>query len=73
MEKALPFPSKQPGYRVNRSHTDFLVNLRLPAHLVKQALAKAWNASERLPQIPFDKISDLAREKYSRDEWNFKF
>jgi lipoate-protein ligase A len=73
IEKALPMPSKQPDYRLNRGHSEFLMNLNVPASIIISALAKAWNASERLAVIPFDRISELARERYGNDEWNFKF
>lgn len=70
MEKALPVPARQPEYRVNRSHTNFLMNLKVPAHLLKAALAKAWEAAEPLPEIPLDKIVLLAQEKYQQESWN---
>jgi lipoate-protein ligase A len=73
VEKALRLPSRQPAYRLNRSHTDFLVNLRLPAHIVKATLAKTWGATEVLPTLPLDQISRLACDKYSLAEWNAKF
>ena len=73
VEKALPLPSRQPDYRVNRSHADFLINLNVPPHTFKAALARAWDASGVLDPIPWDRISLLAREKYALDEWNLKF
>jgi lipoate---protein ligase len=73
VEKVLPLPSRQPDYRVNRSHSEFLVNLNVPEHTIKAALAKAWNATAPLDPIPFDQITLLAREKYALDEWNRKF
>jgi lipoate---protein ligase len=73
VEKALPLPSRQPDYRVNRSHADFLINLNVPPHTIKAALAKAWNTAGVLDPIPWDKITLVAREKYSLDEWNLKF
>lgn len=73
IEKALPPPSRQPEYRVNRSHTDFLVNLKVPAPVLKAALAKAWVADEPLLDLPLDQIVLLAREKYQQDSWNYKF
>jgi lipoate---protein ligase len=73
LEKVLPLPSRQPDYRINRSHSDFLINLRVPDHTIKTALSKAWNATESLDPIPSDQITLLAREKYALDEWNFKF
>lgn len=73
VEKALPMPSKWPDYRVNRSHSQFLMNLGLQVDLLKTTLLKAWNATHPLSQIPMDQITLLAREKYSLDEWNLKF
>ena len=73
MEKVLPLPSHQPEYRVNRSHSDFLVNLKIPNRLLKSALAKAWQASEPLPDLPLEEIGRLARDKYQQDTWNLKF
>jgi lipoate-protein ligase A len=73
VEKALPLPSRQPDYRVNRSHADFLINLNVPPHTIKAALARAWNTAGVLDPSPWDKITLLAREKYALDEWNLKF
>jgi lipoate-protein ligase A len=73
LEKILPQPSRQPDYRLNRSHSDFLVNLNIPDHALKGAICKAWDATAPLDPIPFDQIALLAREKYALDEWNFKF
>src|SRR5258706_6619345 len=73
LEKSLPMPSRQPDYRANRSHSDFLMNLNAPAHMIKAALVKKWNATKPLAEIPFDETGKLVREKYSRDEWNVKF
>ena len=73
VEKLLPMPSKQPCYRENRSHTDFLTNLKLPAADVKSALRRIWNAEQMLTNIPTDKIRELVSARYSRDKWNLKF
>jgi lipoate---protein ligase len=72
VEKLLPLPSRQPDYRVNRSHSDFLMNLKIPEHDLKTALSKAWNATTPLDPIPFDQCTLLAREKYALDEWKFR-
>jgi lipoate-protein ligase A len=73
MENVLPLPSKEPSYRLRRSHTDFLVNLKTSSRDVKAALQKVWNAGPALQEVPLDSIRQLAREKYLLDEWNFKF
>jgi lipoate---protein ligase len=73
IEKALPLPSYQPDYRVNRSHGDFLMNLKVPPHLLKTALIKGWKAVEPLTELPLDQVVSLATRKYRQDEWNLKF
>jgi lipoate---protein ligase len=73
LEQALPLPSRQPDYRLNRSHRDFLINLGLSQLSIKQGLARAWEAAERMPEIPLDRVSALVVEKYSRPDWNLKF
>ena len=73
VEKALPLPARQPDYRVNRSHADFLLNLKVPDHEIKAALARAWGATALLAPLPLDEITILAREKYALDEWNLRF
>ena len=41
----LPMPSRQPDYRVGRSHSDFVMNLGVSAGAVKAALGAAWEAA----------------------------
>jgi lipoate-protein ligase A len=69
----LPMPSKQPDYRENRSHEQFLTSLNVPANEVKAALRQAWKAEEPLENPPLEKIVTLARDKYATREWNYKF
>ncbi len=73
VERLLQQPAKQPAYREGRSHTSFLTNLGVAPEAVKDALKQAWNASKPLAEVPHERIETLAREKYSSDEWNFKF
>lgn len=73
VEKLLPLPSRQPPYRRNRPHGDFLTNLRASAQRVKEALMQTWNATGSFTDVPFDKIHALADDRYSSDDWTFKF
>lgn len=73
IEKTLPLPSKQPDYRLNRSHADFLMNLKVPAQTVKAALRQAWDAHTPLETLPFAQIDQLVHAQYGREEWNRKF
>ncbi|SPE56703.1 Biotin/lipoate A/B protein ligase [Verrucomicrobia bacterium] len=70
---ALPLPSKQPDYRANRSHADFLVNLKIAPSLLSAALAKTWNATEPLTGLPTERIKLLTRDKYSQPGWSLRF
>ena len=69
----LRMPSKEPDYRENRKHADFLTNINVSAEKVKAALQKAWDAGSLLTSPPLDKIKALSRERYLTNEWNFKF
>ena len=73
IETYLPMPSKQPAYRGGRSHGDFLCNLSMTPRDVRRALKQVWEADEELQEIPLERIEALKRERYSRDEWNFKY
>jgi lipoate-protein ligase A len=73
MEKLLKIPRRQPAYRQNRSHREFLTNIDILPNSLKDALKKSWGAQGALEEIPSETIQSLVREKYSREEWNFKF
>lgn len=73
VEQTLRMPSKQPGYRENRAHRDFIVNLEVSAHELEHALAQGWEAHEALTNVPTEAIARLVREKYNCTEWNWKF
>ncbi len=71
VEEFLAMPSRQPEYRGDRSHRDFLVNAAAKAESIKQALREAWGANEALGAMP--DCEALVREKYSSDGWNLRF
>lgn len=68
--EVLNMPSKQPGYRHNRSHSDFLTNLGVAAGPLKRALAEEWGAVTPLPVLPMEDVERLLIEKYNRPEWH---
>jgi lipoate-protein ligase A len=73
IETFLQMPSRQPAYRNNRSHEDFLSNLEMTPQNVCRALKQTWGAKDTLQDIPLDRIQALLSERYSRQEWNFKY
>ncbi len=72
IDKLIPPPPKQPLYRQNRPHGEFLINLNLPATTIKSALKQSWGAGEELKDVSFDTIETLVRKRYSKDEWNLR-
>ena len=73
VQEALPFPSRQPDYRANRLHTDFLMNISTPASLLKAEFRRAWAADAPVPHVPTARIDHLALTRYSTNEWNLRF
>lgn len=72
VEELLPMPSRQPEYRQNRPHRDFIRNLPLSADTVKHALAGAWSAEQAdVPGLD-EAIETLISAKYGRRDWNLK-
>ena len=75
LDQVLPMPTLQPGYRGNRSHREFLMQLGVLADSVKQTLRNALSAEEPLdldscrPEWR-GAVQQLVVEKYSRSEWN---
>jgi lipoate---protein ligase len=72
VEQVLRLPSKQPAYRRNRSHKDFLTNLPVGADAVKEVMKTAWGADDVIEELPEERIDQLVDVKYARDEWNLK-
>lgn len=72
IETVLRLPSKQPGYREDRGHVEFLTNLNLSAKAVKAGLLQAWTTTKELSDIPKQAIRALESGKYLTDAWNLK-
>ena len=73
-EKVLRLPPRQPAYRNNRSHRQFMVNLDAELRQVIDALKHVWKADQPLREgdIALDQIESLVRKRYSQKEWNYK-
>ena len=65
----LPHPSRQPDYRQNRRHRDFLTNLPVSAKEVKSALIQAWSATAGPAEVPLAAMERLVAEKYGNSTW----
>jgi lipoate-protein ligase A len=69
----LRMPAKQPDYRRQRAHLEFLTNLNLSSAQVRDTLRTSWNASEEFSAVPLDRIDVLVAERYGRPEWSTLF
>jgi lipoate-protein ligase A len=73
MERYLRLPARQPEYRGNRSHREFVTNLKLSPRLLRTALIETWDASESFTATPLAAINTLARQRYETKGWLEKF
>jgi lipoate---protein ligase len=72
IERLLPFPSVQPDYRKNRSHSDFLGNLLIDPAAVTAVLKTAWGAHAPYTEQFEERLATLAREKYGSQAWTMR-
>jgi lipoate-protein ligase A len=72
IQQALLIPPAQPSYRRNRSHREFLTNLKVPRDELKGAIRRAWNATELLEEMPLGEIARLTNDRYMSRDWTFR-
>ena len=70
ISRYLTVPERQPDYRRNRPHEEFVTNLPLGADALKQLLVAAWRPEGLYDPVPLERVQELVAEKYGRDEWN---
>jgi lipoate-protein ligase A len=73
MGRYLALPVKQPAYRKNRSHLEFLTNVPVPPAELRRCLKESWSAAEALDQVPGRRIDRLVQERYGQSAWSEKF
>ena len=72
VHRLLPMPSRQPDYRADRPHAEFLANLEVSQSELKQALREAWEATDLAERIPIGRAAELDRERYAHEAWNLR-
>ena len=69
ISQCLGKPKRQPDYRGERSHEEFVTSIPAKLEDVKAALIKQWNASEVFDSAPIEMANKLAEEKYNDPDW----
>lgn len=70
--KYLKHPPRQPDYRDQREHGEFLTNLDTDSEALIEAIRRGFTAIEDLGRYPAELVEKLADEYYRRDEWNLQ-
>ena len=65
----LKAPPRQPEYRRQRAHAEFLTNLPMTGETLERILRQVWQAADVAESWPMAMVTKLVDEKYSREEW----
>ncbi len=68
----LTSPEREPEYRSQRDHLDFVTNYSLSQPELKQTFIETWNAEQTEPDLPLERVNQLVTEKYSTEKWNLR-
>jgi lipoate-protein ligase A len=69
MSRYLRMPRRQPEYRLNRAHDQFVGNLRTHDKELRQRLQQSWDASMPTQAWPQELVQQLISQKYGNPEW----
>jgi lipoate-protein ligase A len=70
LPRYLAHPPREPDYRRQRPHLDFVTNLGVAVEEVKRILRAVWQAEQPLMNWPQERARALVEEKYGRDDWH---
>jgi lipoate-protein ligase A len=73
IERCLLPPKKQPAYRENRPHLEFVANLDLAGDRICSALRESWGASATFEANLTDEVARLVNTRYGQEAWSSKF
>lgn len=69
ISQCLRMPARQPDYRSNRSHDQFISRIPCNTSVLSTAITSAWQANESLAEWPKEMTQQLAKEKYRDESW----
>jgi lipoate-protein ligase A len=65
-------PERQPAYRLNRPHQEFVTALPADVPTLKHRLAAEWLPEGEYGPVPMETVRSLVAEKYGRAEWTLR-
>jgi lipoate-protein ligase A len=65
-------PERQPEYRRERPHAEFVMNLPASADEAKRLLVAEWQPEGDYAPVPIEAARALVAEKYARAEWTHR-
>lgn len=68
----LTSPEREPEYRSQRDHLEFVTNYPMTKPELKQLFTETWHASEPEPSLPLERVDQLVTEKYATEKWNLR-
>ncbi len=63
-------PARQPDYRQQRGHAEFVTSLPANSASLQRSLRQVWHAQEPLVDWPADLTREFAESRYTREGWN---
>lgn len=73
IETCLRLPPRQPEYRGQRSHAEFVMNLPVARKALVDAVDRAWPTQGELGEIPSARIAGLVAERFGQRGWNLEY
>jgi len=70
--RALHHPSREPDYRLGRSHVDFLLQLPLSGPELRLALRKCWQAETDFTASLNSELHHLLGQRYAQESWHLR-
>jgi lipoate-protein ligase A len=65
----LRMPARQPDYRQQREHENFMMNLLTDVGTLKRQIETAWKVETMESEWPSETVRELVETKYGREEW----
>jgi lipoate-protein ligase A len=71
--RCLKMPSRQPAYRSQRPHADFVANLQLERKQLVAVVDAAFPTAGELVNVPTERVQELVAMRFARYDWNRDF